>query len=308
MILVTGATGSVGSKVVDALLEQQLPVRILTRGQSDWAESRLPHFRKKGVEVMVGDVRSKKTAEKAVDGCKAIIHCAGIMRSTPEADIESVIIDGTMNLVEAGKLAGVQRFIQLSCLGSTEHATCLYFACHWDAEQIVRESGFAWTIFRPSLIFEEQSFLMNVLEFWVSKCPFILVVGSGLNRFNPISSQDVASCMVQSLYDRETSGKVYELVGPDTWDLESMLTKMAETMGRPMRSIRVPSFIGVPLAGLIGQLNPRSPIDSHVMRVMTSEMIAESEPMLEKFQIKRISMKSCYKSLAQIGKDDDEED
>ena len=307
MILVTGATGSVGSKVVNALLEQQAEVRILTRGQSDWAESRLPEFRRMGVDVMVGDMRSRKTADKAVDGCKAIINCAGVMRSTPDADIESVIIDGAMNLVEAGKDAGIQRFVQLSCLGSTEHATSLYFACQWDAEEIVKESGFAWTIFRPSLIFEEHSFLMRVLQFWVAKAPVIVIVGSGLNRFNPIASEDIAKCIVQSLYDRETAGQIYELVGPDTWDLQSMLDKMCETMGKPMRSIRIPSFIGVPLAGLIGQLNPKSPIDAHVMRVMTSEMIAESEPMLEKFQIKRISMKSCYKRLLQIGKDEAED-
>lgn len=293
---------------MDALLEQEAAVRILTRGQSDWAESRLPHFRKLGVEVMVGDMRSRKTAEKAVDGCKGIINCAGVMRATPDADIESVIIDGAMNLVEAGKSAGVQRFIQLSCLGSTEHATSLYFACHWDAEEIVKDSGMHWTIFRPSLIFDEHSFLVQVLDFWVAKAPVIVIVGSGLNRFNPISSEDVAKCIVQSIYDRETSGKIYELVGPDTWDLQSMLNKMSETRGRPLRSIRIPSFIGVPLAGLIGQLNPKSPIDSHVMRVMTSEMIAESEPMLEKFQIKRISMKSCYKTLAQIGKDEDDDE
>jgi uncharacterized protein YbjT (DUF2867 family) len=308
MILVTGATGSVGSKVVDLLLEQQAEVRILTRGQSDWAESKLPQFRRLGVDVMVGDMRSRKTADKAVAGCKAVINCAGVMRSTPEADIESVIIDGAMNLTEAGKEAGVQRFIQLSCLGSTEHATSLYFACQWDAEEIVKESGFHWTIFRPSLIFDQHSFLMQVLDFWVAKAPVIVIVGSGLNRFNPIAAEDVAKCIVQSIYDRDSSGKTYELVGPDTWDLQSMLDKMCETLGKPMRSIRIPSFLGIPLAGLIGQLAPKSPIDSHVMRVMTSEMIAESAPMLEKFQIKRISMKSCYKSLGQIGKDEDEDE
>lgn len=301
MILVTGATGAVGNKVVDALLAQNHPVRILTRGQSDWAESELPRFRRVGVEVMVGDMRSRKTVDKAVNGCKAIINCAGVMRSTADADIESVIIDGAANLTEAGKDAGVQRFIQLSCLGSTEHAVSLYFGCQWDAEQIVRESGFHWTIFRPSLIFDQHSFLMRVLEYWVGRAPLIVVVGSGLNRFQPIAAADVATCIVQSLYDRESSGKVFELVGPDTIDLQTMLTKMAESLQRPVRSIRIPSFLGVPAAGMMGQLNPKSPIDSHVMRVMTSEMIAESEPMLEKFPLKRISMKSCFKSIAKLG-------
>lgn len=309
MILVTGATGAVGSKVVDSLLAQnQHPVRILTRGQSDWAESELPRFRRSGIDVVVGDVRSRKTVEKAVDGCKAIINCAGVMRSKPDADIESVIIDGVMNLVDCGKDAGIQRFIQLSCLGSTEHAQSLYFGCHWDAEELVKESGMHWTIFRPSLIFDERSFLMRVLDFWVSRSPMIVVVGSGLNRFQPIAAADVAECVIQSIFDRETAGKTYELVGPETWDLQSLLNKMAESRGKPVRSIRIASFIGVPLAGLLGQLNPKCPIDSHVMRVMISEMIGESEPMLEKFKIKRISMKSCYKAIARSASSDGSED
>jgi NADH dehydrogenase len=298
MRLVVGATGTVGRKVIDDLLTNwQIPVRALARGKSDWEGSLLPGFRRRGVEVVVGDIRSESTIERAVQDCKAIVNCAGIMRAAPDADIESVNLEGLENLVQKGQAAGVQRFIQLSCLGVTEHATSPYFSCKWDAEEAIRKSKFYWTIFRPSLIFDENSSLFRILDFWVLRSPLIFVVGSGLNRFQPISAVDVASCMVKSIYDRDTVGKIYELPGPETIDLQSLLTLMAERQGRTARTLRIPSFLGVPLAGLIGKLNPNSPIDNNVMNIMTSEMIGEDAPMLERFAIRRLTINTSFKAV-----------
>lgn len=308
MILVVGATGTVGRKVVETLMSNpNIPLRTLARGKSDWEGSVLPSFRRKGVEVMVGDLRSRATVEKAVKGATAIVNCAGAMRALPDDDLESINIDGVENLVELGKEAGVQRFIQLSCLGATEHATSLYFGCKWDAEELVRKSGLFWTVFRPSLIFDYSSSLYRVLEFWISRSPIIFVVGSGLNRFQPISADDVANCIAQSLYDRETVGKTFDLVGPDTLDLNSLLSLHAEKMERSARFIRIPSFLGVPLAGLLGKLNPRCPIDNNVMQVLTSEMISDDEAM-RRFNLNLLSIKSKSKAVSRTDVADDSEE
>jgi uncharacterized protein YbjT (DUF2867 family) len=303
VILVVGGTGTVGRKVVEALLSNpQNQVRVLARGKSDWEGSVLPAFRRRGVETMVGDVRSKNTITKAVAGCKAIINCAGAMKSAPDVDLEEVNIDGVANLVELGQAAGVQRFIQLSCLGATEHTSSLYFQCKWDAEELVRKSPFYWTIFRPSLIFDSESFLFRVLDFWVQRSPLIFIVGSGLNRFQPIAAADVATCIVKSIYDRDTVGKTYELPGPETLDLETLLRKAAEQHGRAARTVRIPSFLGIPAAGLLGKLNPTNPIDNNVMSVMTSEMIGDDAPMLERFAIQRLSLENSLKRIGQTSK------
>jgi NADH dehydrogenase len=298
MILVVGATGTVGRKVIDALLANpDIPVRALARGKSDWEGSLLPGFRRKGVEVVVGDIRSESTVERAVKDCTAIVNCAGVMRATPDDDLESVNVEGVENLIEKGQAAGVQRFIQLSCLGATEHATCLYSGYKWDAENLVKKSKLYWTIFRPSLIFDSESSLMRILEFWTLRSPLTFVVGSGLNRFQPISAVDVATCIVKAIYDRETVSKVYDLPGPEMMDLQALLSTITESHGRPARLLRVPSMIGIPFAGLLGKLNPACPIDNNVMQVMTSEMIGEERPMLERFNIQRISLATGLKRI-----------
>lgn len=280
MILVVGATGTVGRKVIDKLLANpQNKVRAIARGKSDWEGSVLPAFRRRGVDVMVGDIRSEASIKRAMEGVKCIINCAGVMRGGPEEDIAEVNIDGVKNLIAQGKDAGVQRFIQLSCLGATEHATNIYLGCKWEADELVKNSGLYWTIFRPSLIFDQgkQYNLYRILEFWIQRSPIILMVGSGLNRFQPICADDIASCVASSVYDRETVNKVYELAGPEILDLNGLLTQLAEHQGRQVRAVKIPSFIGVPLFGLLGKLNPKCPIDSNVMSVMTSDIISDDE-------------------------------
>lgn len=305
MILVVGATGTVGRRVIDSLLEKNISgIRALARGKSDWEGNLFPGYRRQGIDVVVGDSRSESTVERAVEGCKAIINCAGLMRETADDDLQSVNVEAVENLVSKGKSAGVQRFVHLSCLGSTEHSSTAYFSCKWDAEEIVRKSGMHWTIFRPSLVFDEQSALFRITNFWIQRTPFIVMVGSGLNRFQPISAEDVAECMVQCVYDRETSGKTYDLTGPETLDLHTLLIKIAESQGRQVREIKIPSSVGIPIAGLIGKLNPKSPIDNNVMSLMTSELIGDEAPMLKKFKLKRLSI---AKALAAIESTDEEE-
>lgn len=300
MILVVGATGTVGKRVIDHLLSNpNNKVRAIARGKSDWEGSVLPSFRRRGVDVMVGDIRSEASIERAVKDVKCIINCAGLMRATPEEDLAEVNIEGTRNLIDQGKQAGVQRFIQLSCLGATEHAVSQYFGCKWEADELVQKSGMYWTIFRPSLIFDPGgSNLSRILEFWILRSPLIVMVGSGLNRFQPISAADVAACIFQSVYDRDTVNKIYELSGPETLDLNSLLSLVAEEQGRTFRAIKIPSFLGVPLFGLLGRLNPKCPIDNNIMGVMTSDMISDDEkPMLSRFQINRTDIRSSLKEL-----------
>jgi len=191
MILIVGGTGLVGSRVTELLIEQkQHQLRVLCRGQSEWDKSRLPDFRRAGVDVIVGDMNNPKNLEKALDGCKAIINCSGVMRTSDAEEIQAVNVRGVKNLVKLGKEQGVQRFIQVSCVGATEHATNEYFQSKWQAEDIVRNSSLYWTIFRTSLIFGPGSHLSRVLDYWVGRAPFVVVVGSGLNKFQPVSADE----------------------------------------------------------------------------------------------------------------------
>lgn len=296
MILIVGGTGAVGSRVTQMLIDQQQhQLRVLARGKSDWEGSSLPGFRRSGVEVIVGDLNDNKNLSRALAGCKAIINCSGLMRSAVPGDIENINVQGVENLIKHGKEQGVQRFIQVSCVGATEHATNLYFRTKWQAEDLVRRSSLYWTIFRTSMIFGSGSTLSRVVDYWIDRAPLVVVVGSGLNKFQPVSADDVAACIVQSVYARDTVNKVYDLVGPESIGLKELLTSSAQVSGRSTASIRIPSFLGVRLAALFGKLNVASPIDGNVMSVFTSELVGDHEEMTTNFEVQALPFSSSLK-------------
>lgn len=299
MILVTGGSGNVGGRVVQALLDQQQQVRVLTRGGSDWHDNPLPHFRRSGADILTGDVRDPGKVAAAMQGVRGVIHLAAIMRGA-DADIESVNAAGVENVLRAAQGAGVQRFVHVSCLGATEFSTSKYFASKWQGEKMVRESSFFWTIFRPSLIFGATSHMMRAIDYCVARLPFVPVFGSGLNVIAPVSPDDVAACVIQSLYNRDTVGKTYDLVGPSSLNLTEMLEFVAQRNmheGGTRPTVKVPLQAAFVVAQFIAKTNPRAPISEDLFRVLTTELVGDPEVMKTAFQVDCIPFEGQFKRL-----------
>jgi NADH dehydrogenase len=300
MILITGGSGVVGSRVAQGLLDSQQQVRILTRGGSDWADNPLPHFRRAGVEIITGDMRDPNKLAAALSGVRGIVHLAAVMRGT-DKEMESVNVEGLLNLVALAATNNIQRFIHVSCLGATQFSTSKYFQTKWQGETMIRTSNFYWTIFRPSLIFAPTSHLMRALDYAVNRAPFIPVMGSGLNMIQPISADDVAACVVQSLYNRDTVGQTYDLVGPKAYSLTELLEMSghaASTSSTTKTTVKVPLQLGFLLANLVSKMNPRAPISEDLVRVITTELIGDHTPMRTTFQVPFVSYESQFKRLA----------
>lgn len=299
MILVTGGSGLVGSRVVQGLLDSQQQVRVLTRGGSDWAHNPLPHFRRAGVDIITADIRDQNKVATAVAGCRGIINIAAQMRGA-DREIESVNVEGLVNLVALAATAGIQRFIHVSCLGATQFSTSKYLQSKWQGEMMVRTSNSYWTIFRPSLIFGPGSHLGAALDFWATRFPVLPVMGSGLNRIQPVSADDVAACIVQSLYNRDTVQQSYDLVGPETYNLTELLEMVATATndGRPKPTVKLPINLSFALARIMAKLNPRAPVSEDLMKVITTEFVGDPEPMQSRFQVAMTSYEGQYKRLA----------
>lgn len=285
MILVAGGTGLVGSKVVQSLLAQQVPVRVLARGLSDWASSSMPQLRRIGVEVVVGEITDAKIVEQSVQGCDAIVHCAGVMRAGPGGTARDINVIGMERMVEQGQAAGVQRFIYLSCLGASEHSQCEYFVSKWQGENILRDSRFYWTIFRPGLIYGDGSQMQRIFEFLTTRGPVVPVIGSGLNRVSPVSAIDVANCVTQSIYNRDTVGKSYELCGGAEFDLETLLKEASAVRGNAKPTLSIPTGLAISLADWVAKVNPKAPISGDVMRIITQDLIGDARPAEEMFKL-----------------------
>lgn len=300
MFVVFGGTGLVGSRVVETLLSEGNHVRLVSRGRGDWQDSKLPLFRRRGAEVVAGDMADPAVLRRTISGATCIINCAGILRAENDAERQSTNAYAVEELVRIAENLGVQRLIHLSCLGAVPDSASSYFRSKWQGENAVRKGRLYWTIFRPSIIFGPACNLHNILEYWVTKLPFLLLVGSGLNRAQPISADDVAACIISSIYNRDTVHKTIELVGPELYDFGSILAGFNEETGLSRRVVRIPTVVGCLLAQALGKLIPTCPIDAEVIRLLTSELVGDESEMQEFFRLERKHFRSSVKAIAKV--------
>ena len=149
-VLVTGASGFVGNEVVKDLLARGHEVKPLVRKGS---EKKLKERHK--VEVVLGDCLHPEVLHQAASGCDAVIHLVGIIREFPGKGVtfERVHVQATRNVVDATKAAGARRYLHMSALGARPQPADPYHVTNFQADEYVINSGLAYTIFRPSVIF-----------------------------------------------------------------------------------------------------------------------------------------------------------
>ncbi|WTO43619.1 SDR family oxidoreductase [Streptomyces chartreusis] len=213
MILVTGATGTIGSEVVRQLAARGEKVRALTR---DPAAARMPS----GVEAVPGHPGDRASVEGAMAGVAAAFLVGVFGPDDAEQD---------RGLVEAARAAGVRRIVKLSSIGTGDPRLAGFGRWHLPGEEAVRGSGLKWTVLRPS------SFASNTLA-WAD------AVREGTPAPNPmgegqqgvVDPRDVAEVAVRTLLEPGHSGHTYTLTGPETVSASGQAAVLGEILGRPV--------------------------------------------------------------------------
>ncbi|MCB9853158.1 MAG: NAD(P)H-binding protein [Phycisphaerales bacterium] len=225
-VFVSGATGFVGRYVVRELVSRGFLPVCLVRDKSKFV-SVFRDLTPGTYEVVVGDVFDDAALAEAVRGCDAAIHLIGIITESPLSGqtFKRIHSEATQRVVDACKLAGVPRYVHMSALGTRSNAISEYHKTKWAAECYVRDSGLAWTIFRPSLIHGPDGEFMRMMRVFVCDAvvpafgvfptpfPVIPYFGSGEAKLQPVDVRDVAHCFVAALGKSETIGKTFDMGG-----------------------------------------------------------------------------------------------
>jgi NADH dehydrogenase len=236
MILVTGGTGFVGYEVIRELLALGHPVRLLVRHP----ERGTPFDGHPRVELVQGDALRPDTLPSAMAGAQVVIHLIGIIAETSRVTYEQAHTEATRNVLAAAKQAGVTRWIQMSALGTRPFARSRYHLTKWQAEELVRQSGLDWTIFRPSLIYghDERDRLLNLLRRTLSRpLDFVLLnsfplVNGGAQFIQPVSVREVGRCFALAPAKEASIGQTYDLVGPVAFSWRDMVFKIMTALGK----------------------------------------------------------------------------
>jgi len=243
MLLLTGATGSVGSRLLPLLLERGHDVRCLVR------EPRRLGPRRVDVQIALGDLGEMSDpylVRQALRGVDTVVHLAATIRDQPPHRIEELNGLATVRLLRAAERSGVKRFVFFSALNASEAQRTRFFRAKWLAEQAVAASSLETTIFAPSIVYDRSDPWITLLRRF-SFLPVLPVSGEGRARFEPIWANDAARCVVAAL---ERDGRQrYELAGPETLDYDEMSDLVSQIAGRPRPLVHIP--LPVVRSGLI---------------------------------------------------------
>lgn len=267
MILVTGGTGFLGSHTVRRLLEESRQVRVLVRNRRRaQAEGRLEGW---DTEWAIGDVTEPATLGAALKGIDTVIHTAAIAIEKGQASYEQINYRGTVNLVEAARQAGAERFINISQLGAAPDLPYRFLASKGKAQAYVAESGLKWTAFRPSTLFGPEDEFANTFARLVPLTPIIFpIVGTEESRFQPVWVGDVASAVLRALDDEATIHEEYELGGPEVLTLEEIERRTLQAVGARRWMVPTPLPLLKVVVAAMEALLPNPPVTSSLLELL----------------------------------------
>ncbi len=290
-IFLTGATGFVGSYVLDALLEQGHTVRCLVRNPDSVS---LPAD--ESVETVKGDATRRKSLVGLLRGCDAVIHLIGIIKEIPSRSItfEALHYEATKNVVEASFEAGISTFIHMSANGASPEGVSGYQTSKWKAEEYVRNAGFErWTIFRPSVIFGrpkpgQPEFASQLTDSLIVPFPVWPVFGDGTYRMQPVAVEDVADAFVQALDLDAAKQQTYCVAGPASYAYTELLDIIAEGKGiDPKPQIKQPIWIARPAIHGLGRFG-LLPITPDQFEMLIEGNICDPTKFYTDFELQRI--------------------
>jgi NADH dehydrogenase len=287
-VLVTGGTGFVGTHVCRALIARGHLPRLLVRVGS---EARIPEDVRNACRVTPGDVTDREAVEFAAQGTSAIVHLVGIIREFPKRGVtfERLHVAATRNAVDAARRWEIPRFVHMSALGARPGAPTGYFDTKGRAEEYARQSGLAWTIFRPSVIFGPGDQFLNELAAILSKAPFVPVPGDGSYRLQPVFIGDLVKGIADALQRPDTEGKVFEVGGPERISYAELLDKVAESAGRRAGKVRIPLSVMRPLVRRLERFR-KFPLTTDQLEMLLAENICDAGPFYSTFGFTPLSL------------------
>jgi len=231
VILLTGATGTVGSALLRRLTADGRPVRALVRDQRRLGEQRVR------VQIALGDLADPPSFRNALRGVDTVVHLAASIRDQPRGSIEELNALATLRLVRAAERAGVERFLFFSALNARHHSRTRFFRAKALAEEAVEGSRLETSVFRPSIIYTPGDPWLTLLDRF-SRLPAVPVSGSGRAVFEPIWAEDVADAVMHALGNGATAS--YELAGPELLSYDDIVRIALRSAHRRRRLLHVP--------------------------------------------------------------------
>lgn len=236
MILLTGATGFVGQRLIEKLAKHG-KVKCLARD-----EAKADELRKKGHEAAVWDLGKDapvQSVQDALKGVDVVVHAAAQMRGTKN-DYRRVNVEGTKRLLEACRKEGTKQIIFLSTILAADCYNNDYGNSKRECERLIMDSGIGYTIFRMGNIYASDDMrTFAKIAGMVRKMPILFVFGKGDVNMQFVNADDVTDAIAAAVGNKKAINRTYYLVGQPA-GYEDFLRMIAGRLKRKRLIVHIP--------------------------------------------------------------------
>lgn len=229
-ILLAGATGYLGSYVLNALIEKQNQVVAIVRNPDKFLNTNENYL-----EIKQAEVTKPETLRDICKGIDTVISTVGITRQKDGLTYMDVDYQANMNLLEEAKKAGVKHFVYVSAINGNKYRNLKIFEAKEKFVDALKVSGLNYTIVRPNGFFSDMKDFLQM-----AKSGRVYLFGSGHQKFNPIHGKDLATFIVDNV---EETNKELTIGGPDVLSLNEISELALNAFNKPLKIIHLPDWM-----------------------------------------------------------------
>jgi NADH dehydrogenase len=244
-VVITGAFSYTGKYATRILLDRGYGIRTLT-----YHPERENPFGDQ-VRVFPYNFDNPERLTETLRGASTLINTYWVRFPRGRATFEGAV-QNTLTLIAAAKCAGVRRIVHVSIANASLESSLGYYKGKAQLEQAVIESGLAYTILRPTVIFGLEDILINNIAWFVRHFPVFAIPGGGRYRIRPIYVEDMARLIVGAVEQERNA--VLDAVGPETYSFEELVRLISDRLGQRIRLVHVPmplAYVATRAAGWV---------------------------------------------------------
>ena len=286
MILITGGNGYVATHTIGQLAVKNEQVRALVRNEAQFEK-----VRRLGAIPIKGDVTDIASLRIALAGVDQVIHLAAVNRNRGASTMQANA-QGTINLVNAAKEAGVKQIVNVVGLGADAKKPYPLAQTQGVGVDYLIRSGVPYTVLEASVIFGPGDEFINTLAGLARIPPVMVVPGDGKSKFQPIAVQDVATCAIRSLGNPAALNKRLQICGIDVLTLENIIDAILAELKLKRLKVHMPVGILKVAVSVMDKTLPKPPITPSLLAQLGVDNVATANTTESVFGVKAQSLKN----------------
>lgn len=271
---VFGGTGFIGRQIVRALAREGYTIKIASR-----APERAYFLRTAGnvgqIVPFACNYGDDSAIRAAVSGCTLVVNCVGILFEKGKNSFTKIHTELPRAISKACAAEKVSRFIHISAMGC-DRAHSKYAKSKYNGEMAAHENFPQVTIMRPGVVFGVEDSFFNMFAKLSIVLPALPLIGGGETKLQPVYVGDVADAVIRAARDEGTTGKIYELGGPEILNFRGIYARLFRETGRPKMLISLPWGLAA-LQGKIMGLLPKPPLTADQVETLKTDNVVSGE-------------------------------